>query len=360
MHVSMVGFDDGSETERELDGAAGASDQRRPDRARRPDHGAARCRRTQGICFHGRHEGRAVRHRRRAWRARCWRAAEPERPAELATSCDPWVNGAGHHRRPRGMWIIDFGVDMPMEEAALYEMPFEYVKQHVKPVRDRQRRASLRESSGGCMREPRPEMRQALSRTRHATSPRPTVSKHRLFVWLDHRRAARSPAASSSPATTTTSSACCTRSLHELWALRMGTQLREAESGSRYTPTTTFETFPFPWPPGQEPAGRPARRGHRRGRAASWSRSATRWLNPPGASEAELKKRTLTNLYNQRPTWLRPGPPASWTRRCCDAYGWPHDLSDEEILARLLALTWSGQAPRQVTGRRQQQPGCTE
>lgn len=28
------------------------------------------------------------------------------------------------------------------------------------------------------------------------------------------------------------------------------------------------------------------------------------WLGPEVASEAELKKRTLTNLYNERQTWL--------------------------------------------------------
>jgi hypothetical protein len=28
------------------------------------------------------------------------------------------------------------------------------------------------------------------------------------------------------------------------------------------------------------------------------------WLDPEGASEAELKKRTLTNLHSQQPTWL--------------------------------------------------------
>ena len=61
------------------------------------------------------------------------------------------------------------------------------------------------------------------------------------------------------------------------------------------------------------------------------------WLNPPGASETELKKRTLTNLYNQRPTWL------DLAHRKLDeavfaAYGWPADLSDEEILERLLEL----------------------
>ena len=117
---------------------------------------------------------------------------------------------------------------------------------------------------------------------------------------------------------------------------RPGTQLREAESGFRYTPTTTFETFPFPWPPGQSRrttrACRPSPRA-----ARELVRQRDAWLNPPGLPEAELKKRTLTNLYNQRPTWL------DLAHRTLDeavfaAYGWPHDLSDEEILARLLAL----------------------
>jgi hypothetical protein len=61
------------------------------------------------------------------------------------------------------------------------------------------------------------------------------------------------------------------------------------------------------------------------------------WLNPAGADEAELKRRTLTNLYNQRPTWLDQAH-----RRLdiavFDAYGWPYDLTDEQILERLLAL----------------------
>ena len=57
----------------------------------------------------------------------------------------------------------------------------------------------------------------------------------------------------------------------------------------------------------------------------------------PGASAAELKKRTLTNLYNARPTWL------DLLHQHLDAavamaYGWPADLDDDAILARLLAL----------------------
>ena len=116
----------------------------------------------------------------------------------------------------------------------------------------------------------------------------------------------------------------------------MGTQLREAESGFRYTPTTTFETFPFPWPPGQEPLDDP-----RVEAIAAAARELVHlrdaWLNPPDASEAELKKRTLTNLYNARPTWL-DNAHRKLDAAVFVAYGWPADLSDEAILERLLAL----------------------
>jgi hypothetical protein len=89
---------------------------------------------------------------------------------------------------------------------------------------------------------------------------------------------------------------------HELWALRMGTWLGVGND-PRYTPTATFETFPFPWPPGKEPAGDPRVEAIAEA-ARDLVEKRDRWLNPEGASEAELKKRTLTNLYNQRPTWL--------------------------------------------------------
>ena len=62
-----------------------------------------------------------------------------------------------------------------------------------------------------------------------------------------------------------------------------------------------------------------------------------RWLNAEGLSEAEKKKRTLTNLYNQRPEWLAIAH-KKLDDAVLDAYGWKHDLSDEEILAGLLKL----------------------
>jgi hypothetical protein len=71
-----------------------------------------------------------------------------------------------------------------------------------------------------------------------------------------------------------------------------------------------------------------------------------RWLNPPGLADAELKKRTLTDLYNTRSTWLANAH-ATLDRAVLDAYGWLHDLPDDDLLARLLALNAerAGHAP---------------
>ena len=103
-----------------------------------------------------------------------------------------------------------------------------------------------------------------------------------------------------------------------------------------YNSTTCFETFPLPWPPGHEPAGDPRIKAIAQA-ARELVEKRDAWLNPPGASEAELKQRTLTNLYNKRPDWLDHAH-RKLDHAVLDAYGWSHDLSDEEILARLLAL----------------------
>ena len=61
------------------------------------------------------------------------------------------------------------------------------------------------------------------------------------------------------------------------------------------------------------------------------------WLNPPGLAASELKKRTLTNLYNVRPTWL-DNVHKTLDAAVAAAYGWPADLGEQDILERLLAL----------------------
>ena len=218
-------------------------------------------------------------------------------------------------------------------------------------------------------------MRLAIGKlSRYITTPR--VSKYRIFVWMPlvvlpddglfvfardddaffgvlHSR------------------------IHEIWSLAQGTQLREKESGFRYTPTTCFETFPLPQPTEAQSQAIAAA-------AKELNDLRENWLNPPEWTRVEtlefpgtvggpwdryidpatvegrhdfkigtvryprlvprdaecatrLKKRTLTNLYNARPTWL------DLAHRKLDAavaaaYGWPADLTDDAILERLLAL----------------------
>jgi len=245
----------------------------------------------------------------------------------------PWVNGKDVTSRSRGMWIIDFGVEMSEEDAAKYEQPFAYVLENIKKQRDAANK-SWYHAEWWLHYATRPAMRKAIEvLPRYIATP--TVAKHRLFVWLtnptlpDHQLIvfARSD---------DYFFGVLHSRLHELWARRTGTQLREAESGARYTPTTTFETYPFPWPPGQEPPDDPRVQAIAAA-AQELNQLRENWLNPPGASAGELKKRTLTNLYNQRPTWLQHAH-RKLDAAVFAAYGWPPDLTDEDILARLLAL----------------------
>jgi type II restriction/modification system DNA methylase subunit YeeA len=52
---------------------------------------------------------------------------------------------------------------------------------------------------------------------------------------------------------------------------------------------------------------------------------------------AILKTRTLTSLYNERPAWL-DNAHRDLDAAVAAAYGWPADISQDEALARLLAL----------------------
>ena len=158
--------------------------------------------------------------------------------------------------------------------------------------------------------------------------------------------------------------------------MAQGTQL---EDRPRYTPTTCFETFPFPWDhrlPVAELS--PTQQAHHE-RISEAARTLdalrSRWLNPPewtseeilefpatpggpwdrfitpGSSTAhyarliprdadsatQLASRTLTKLYNARPAWLADAH-AELDAAVAAAYGFPSDLSPDDIITRLLAL----------------------
>jgi len=272
----------------------------------------------------------------------------------------PWANGMDITRRASDTWIVDFGIGMAERDAALYELPFDTALREVKPMRESVNREGHKKywwRHG----ETRSGMRAALAPLkRYIATPR--VAKHRLFVWLEHSVLPDCQVVAVARSDDTTFGILQSR-FHELWALRMGTSL---EDRPRYTPTTTFETFPFP--EGLTPDLTPLsftnpEADHIAIATQALNQLRDNWLNPsewvgwartleeekagyplrpvakPG-HEADLKKRTLTNLYNARPAWL-DNAHKTLDAAVAKAYGW-HDympqMTDEEILRRLLVL----------------------
>ena len=157
----------------------------------------------------------------------------------------PWLNGMDLTRRPSGKWIVDFGWTMSAGDAALYEEPFRWAKEHVQPMRQQNRREAYREYWWRHV-EPRQGMWRALDGlSRYIATP--TVAKHRLFGWCDARICPDHQLIVIARDDDTTFGILHSR-FHEVWSLRLGTSL---EDRPRYTPSTTFETFPFP--PGLTP-----------------------------------------------------------------------------------------------------------
>ena len=215
------------------------------------------------------------------------------------------------------------------------------------------------------------------------------VAKHRLWVWIDATVLPSHATCVVSRADDTTFGILHSR-LNELWSLRLGTSL---EDRPRYTPTTCFETFPFPagltpadtvhqrtelldsgalipadLPPNVKPLAEAVARA-----AHKLVQLRDAWLNPPEWTERvpevvplgmatlpypdrivarpgfdkDLAKRTLTNLYNQRPAWLAHAHDAL-DAAVATAYGWPDwtpATPEEDILRRLLALNRERAAP---------------
>ena len=236
----------------------------------------------------------------------------------------PWVNALDITRRPRDMWIVDFDINTSEYEAAQYEVPFEYVKEHVKPFRDSVRNP-LESRRWWVHGRTAPDFRQAVKHLdKYIATPR--VSKHRIFIFIPTHVIPDGAIVAIASDDDYDLGVLHSR-FHEVWALQLGTQL---ESRPRYSHTATFETFPFPRPTDEKREAIGAA-------AAELNSLRQGWLNPPGISAAELRKRTLTNLYNQRPTWL-DNAHARLDTTVADAYGWAADLPDTEILERLLAL----------------------
>ncbi len=330
VRVSIVGQDDGSETRRCLDGVAVAviradlsgGEADGPDLTR-----AGRLIENLGVAFMGDTKGGAF-------------DVLKEQATMLLAAGDnlngrpnsdvvvPWVNGLDVLRRPRGRHIIDFGVDMSEPDAAQYVQPYALVRAMVLPARRTNKRASYRERWWIHV-EARPGLRAAIMPLRRFIAT-PTVGKHRIFVWLtrptlpDHQLIviAREDAYVFG---------VLHSRVHELWSLRLCSWLGMGND-PRYTPTTTFETFPFPWPLASPDAVMNDMQQAIAMAADSLDAARRAWL-----ASASERPRTLTSLYNARPAWLVAAH-AALDQAVLAAYGWAEDLTDDQVLARLLAL----------------------
>ncbi len=299
--------------------------------------------------------------------SRSW-LTEPINPNGFPNSLvlRPLVNGRDINSRSRDYWVIDFS-GLTEEESALFESPFQYILEHVKPVRalnSRERRRRLWWRHGDIA----PAMWKAIDPlARYIACSQ--VSRHRVFVWLESVVWPHQTVIAIARDDDTIFGILHSR-FHEAWSLRLGTWLGVGND-PRYTPTTTFETFPFPEGLTPNIAAADTADDPRAQRIAAAAKKLDdlrrAWLNPPdlvdivpevtptaapgevprhypnrilpktAEAAVKLKERTLTNLYNQRPRWLADAHEAL-DRAVAAAYGWPEDIATEDALARLLAL----------------------
>jgi hypothetical protein len=376
VHVSMVGFDNGDDTTKTLDGRPVSTINSDLTSTAADVTTARRLAENLGVAYMGDTKGGAF----DIPEVLALEFLHDPNPTGQPNSnvVVPWINGLDVTRRNRNYWIIDFGLGTAMESASLYDTPFSYVKSHVESVRGESRTTI---KSWWLHERPRVEMRQELRPlTRFVVTAR--VAKHRLFVWLSAPTLPDSQVFAFARDDDYFLGVLHSR-VHEVWARSQGTQLRERESGFRYTPTTCFETFPFPEADDAHKAAIAVA-------AKALDELRTNWLNPPewtreevlefpgsadgpwvrfvhdpdsrgigtvryprrvprdAACATKLAKRTLTNLYNERPTWLDLAH-KKLDAAVFAAYGWAPDLSDGDLLARLLELNLARDPSRGVS-----------
>lgn len=331
VHIAIVGFDDGNESARIFDGVT-TEQNINPNLTIGVDTTAARIlRENANLSFEG---------------------PSPKAPFDLTPDLAremldaplnvngrpnsdvvrPVLNARDIAQGSRGFYTIDFGM-MGMDDACQYEMPFEHIREHVYPRRLTKAQVPFLHRWWQYA-TPRHNMRRALEGLeRYIATPR--VSKHRLFVWVSGGVMCNDSTDVFARGDDYFFGVLHSR-IHEIWARDKGTQLRDVESGFRYTPTTCFETFPFPEPTEEQRAviGEAA---------AELNRLRENWLNPvdmlgkPMLDAAQRRQRTLTNLYNQRPQWLENAH-SRLDAAVAAAYGWSPGLYDQAVLGRLLAL----------------------
>ena len=249
-------------------------------------------------------------------------------------------NGKDFTDRPRGVYVLDlYGLteqELIRQWPALYERVFTLVK----PERDINNRKQRRDM-WWLFGETRPGMRLAVNGlTRYIATA--VTSKHRLFQFLPGEILA-----DDSLLAIATDDAfvlgVLSSHMHLTWALASGSILGVGAT-PRYLKSACFEPFPFPTATDSQKV---------RIRELAESLDAHR-----KRQQVQHPTLTLTDLYNVVEK-LRAGEPLDSKeliikeqglasvvlslhkqidQAVADAYGWPHNLSEADLLARLVEL----------------------
>lgn len=368
VHVSMIGFDDGTEKNRILNGKAVSEIHSNLDAGADVTR-AKRLKGQNSLWCYGSQEKADFGINSELSESMLANPNATGRPNSDVLR--PSLGGKKILQRNSDAWVIDFADERDIEIASQYEEPFEHVRKTV--FQQRCNHPEPRQQKFWWLHaRPSPEYRKAIASGERCLVT-PASSKHRIFVWIDSAILVDHAAIVFTVADDSFFGVLQSR-IHEVWARAPGngTQVRERESGFRYTPKSCFETFPFPVLSEslKETISKCAS-------DLNWKRNA--WLNPPewtrpdmltfvgsidgpwrnyianhderGLGEVQyprlvpktdefagkLAKRTLTSLYNERPTWLDLAH-KKLDEAVFAAYGWDPGISDDELLTKLLQL----------------------
>lgn len=325
VRVSLFAFDDGTEQVKVLAGQTVADIN--PDLTAHADvKQAVKLAENAGVSFIGTQKGGDF--DIPAALAQEWLKSPNPDDVDNAEVLKPWVNGMDLTRRPSNRWIIDFA-QMEESEARGYILPMAFVEEKIKPGRLGLSRAG-HAAYWWRHQEARPGMRAALLPLQRFIGI-PRVAKHLLPVWLPKETLPDSQVVVIAREDDFTFGVLAS-TIHRFWALKQGTAL---EDRPRYTPSTCFETFPFPNPTDEQ-----------RAEIEKWARYVVTMREHLLAQDT---KATLTGLYNDV-VRLRAEPDATHPvtalvkahadldQAVAAAYGWEWPLDEDEVLARLLAL----------------------
>ncbi len=325
VNVSIVGFDNGDESERFLDGKSVS--QIHTNLTTGTDLTAARVlKENLDIAFIGVQRGGNF--DVSAATAEAWLDIPNPNSFSNRDVVKPYMTGSDIMQKSEGRWIVDFAL-MSEDQAEQYIVPFAHVVSAVKASRTELKRAN-HAKYWWRFQETRPGLRKALeSRSRFIATSR--VSKYRLFVWVNAKTILESRGIAFCLETDFDFGVLNSR-IHTTWALHTGSTL---EDRPLYTTTTCFETFPFP---------RPTSAQHLE--IEKWAKYLNDVRNALIAADGT---RTLTGIYNDL-TMLRSARDSTHPvyalliaherldAAVIAAYGWDAPLRDDDILAKLLAL----------------------